>query len=73
MTKHEYQIEDGGRVITLDATHRCEVEGCDWHVLASVTRCIEHGGPDDGTVYRTDAWGASEFADISSGDPVEEA
>jgi len=25
---------------------RCEVEGCDWHVLRPATRCSEHGGPD---------------------------
>ncbi len=58
---------------TLDATHRCSVPGCEWHIPVEFAKCWEHGGPDVAAT-KTDCWGKAEFhyhggGEISEDDP----
>lgn len=76
MSDHTYAIEDGGRAYTLDATTKCAIEGCEWHVKLSAVRCADHGGPADGTLYITSETGETTYrVDLETpladdGDPI---
>lgn len=76
MSDHEYSIEDGGRAYTLDATVKCAIEGCEWHIKADAIRCVEHGGPPEGTLYVTSETGETIYSvDLETpladdGDPI---
>lgn len=76
MSEHEYAIEDAGRAYTLDATIKCAIEGCEWHVKSGAGRCADHGGDPADTLYVTSETGETTYAvDLESpladdGDPI---